>query len=242
MNFTDQGIIISKKPLKERSYIITVFTRKHGIYSGVLQQYSKKSGDNLVEGNLIDFFWNARLHEHIGYAKAELVRSYNPHLLMNKTKLYAFNSITSLLKLAFCEREPHNNLFPALLAFLDSIKNGFSFHEYLKLELAILAEAGYKLQLDSCAVTGQANDLYYVSPKSGRAVSKEAGIEYADKLLKLPQLPSDEKLLNVNIISDALKLTTYFINRYLLVDKAPPTARHYFTEHILTQFESYTVY
>ena len=76
MNFRDKGIIISKKMLKERSYIITVFTEKHGIYSGVLKQYSKKTGDSLSEGNLIDFFWNARLHEHIGSAKAELIKSY----------------------------------------------------------------------------------------------------------------------------------------------------------------------
>ena len=86
MNFRDRAIIISKKPLKEHNYIITVFTEKHGIYSGVMQQYNKKTGDNLAESNLIDFFWNARLHEHIGSAKAELIKSYNTPIMMNKTK------------------------------------------------------------------------------------------------------------------------------------------------------------
>ena len=92
MNFRDQGIIISKKPLKERSYIVTIFTENHGIYSGVLTQYTKKTGDSLAEGNLVDFFWNARLHEHIGSVKAELIKSYSSHLLMNKTKSERFES------------------------------------------------------------------------------------------------------------------------------------------------------
>jgi DNA repair protein RecO (recombination protein O) len=233
MNFSDQGIIISKKLLKERSYIITVFTKKHGIYSGVIKQYSKKLGDSICPGNLVDFFWSARLHEHIGYARAEPVKSYNSYLLMNKTKLYAFSSIISILKLAFCEREPHNNLFPALLDFLESIKVDFSFQQYIKLELAILAEAGYQLQLDSCAVTGANDDLYYVSPKSGRAVSKEAGRAYSDKLLRLPQFTIDRNDLDSTIINDALNLTSYFLNRYIFVNKAPPAARQNFFDHIM---------
>ena len=231
MNFRDQGIIISKIPLKERSYIVTIFTENHGIYSGVLNQYTKKTGDNLAEGNLVDFVWNARLHEHIGSVKAELIKAYNSHFLMNKTKLYAFNSITSLLKLAFCERAPHNNLFPALLAFMESLKQVFSFAEYIKLEIEILAEAGYKLQLDRCAANGLTHDLHYVSPKSGCAVSKGAGDPYSDKLLILPKFLLGEAM-DKSSINNALRLTSYFLNRYILEDKGPPQARQQFTEHI----------
>lgn len=231
MNFRDQGIIISKIPLKERSYIVTIFTENHGIYSGVLNQYTKKTGDNLAEGNLVDFVWNARLHEHIGSVKAELIKAYNSHLLMNKTKLYAFNSITSLLKLAFCERAPHNNLFPALLTFMESLKQVFSFAEYIKLEIEILAEAGYKLQLDRCAAKGLTDDLHYVSPKSGCAVSKAAGDPYSDKLLILPKFLLGEAM-DKSSINNALRLTSYFFNRYILVDKGPPQARQQFAEHI----------
>jgi len=234
MNFRDQGIIISKKPLKERSYIVTIFTENHGIYSGVLTQYTKKTGDSLAEGNLVDFFWNARLHEHIGSIKAELIKSYNAQLLMNKTKLYAFNSITSILNIAFCERAPHNNLFPALLAFMESLKQEFSFSEYIKLEIEILAEAGYKLQLNKCVATGLADDLHYVSPKSGCAVSKNVGAPYSDKLLILPKFLAGD-ILDKDSTTDALNLTSYFLNRYILVDKGPPQARQQFTEHIAGQ-------
>jgi DNA repair protein RecO (recombination protein O) len=232
MNFRDQGIIISKKALKERSYILTLFTENHGIYSGILTQYSKKTGDSLAEGNLVDFSWNARLHEHIGSIKAELIRSYNSHLLMSKTKLYAFNSLTSILKLAFCERAPHNNLFPALLNFMESLKQKFSFFDYIKLEIEILAEAGYKLQLDRCAATGLAEDLHYVSPKSGCAISKAAGTPYADKLLILPKFLSGNAITEETEIADSLKLTSYFLNRYILASSGQPRPRSQFVEHI----------
>jgi DNA repair protein RecO (recombination protein O) len=235
MNFRDQAIIISKKPLKERSYILTVFTAKHGIYSGVINQYSKKTGDGLSEGNLIDFFWSARLHEHIGSVKAELIKSYNSHIIMNKTKLYAFNSVIDLLKMAFCEREPHNNLFPALLNFIESFKQDFSFVKYIELELEILAESGYTLQLDRCAVTDSAEDLCYVSPKSGRAVSKNAGADYADKLLKLPKFFISNTEIDNDAINDAFRLTSYFFERYVFLNKKPPISRVVLMEHLLVR-------
>lgn len=230
MNFKDRGIILSKSPLKEKSSIVTIFTENHGIYSGVLKQYTKKSGDNLVEGNLVDFFWNARLHEHLGSAKAELVKSYNAYLMIDKTKLYAFNSIVSILKASFCEREPHNNLFPRLIQFMDKLKGNFAFDEYIKFELEILKETGYQLQLNSCAATGSNEDLIYVSPKSGQAVSRNAGKPYADKLLALPQFLINNSTIDVNSINDAFQLTSYFFERYILIDKPNPPARASFIE------------
>ena len=230
MNFKDRGIILSKSPLKEKSSIVTIFTENHGIYSGVLKQYNKKSGDNLVEGNLVDFFWTARLHEHLGSAKAELVKSYNAYLMTNKTKLYAFNSIVSILKASFCEREPHNNLFPQLILFMEKLKESFAFDKYIKFELEILKESGYQLQLNSCAATGISEDLIYVSPKSGQAVSRNAGMPYASKLLTLPQFLINSEAIDLNSINDAFKLTSYFFERYILADKPNPPARTCFIE------------
>ena len=230
MNFKDRGIILSKSPLKEKSSIVTIFTENHGIYSGVLKQYNKKSGDNLAEGNLVDFFWSARLHEHIGSAKAELIKAYNAYLMTNKTKLYAFNSIVSILKASFCEREPHNKLFPRLIQFMDKLKENFSFEEYIKFELEILKESGYQLQLNSCAATGSSEDLIYVSPKSGQAVSRNAGIPYADKLLILPQFLINSSNTDISSINEAFKLTSYFFERYIFIDKPNPQARSNFIE------------
>ena len=235
MNFKDRGIILSKALLKERSSIITIFTENHGIYSGVIKQYSKKSGDNLVEGNLVDFFWNARLHEHIGSAKAELIKSYNAYLMINKSKLYAFNSIVSILKASFCEREPHKNLFPKLIEFMNAQKQEFSFKDYIKFELEILKESGYQLQLDSCAATGVREDLIYVSPKSGQAVCRSAGEPYADKMLRLPAFLINDCELDEHSIYDAFNLTSYFFERYILINKPIPMARASFMELMQTK-------
>jgi len=156
---------------------------------------------------------------------------------MNKTKLYAFNSIVSLLKRSFCEREPHNNLFPHLLQFMDKMKYEFSFADYIKLELKILSEAGYELQLNRCAVTGESKDLYYVSPKSGKAVSKQVGAPYAEKLLKLPNFLKQDARGEAELTSiekkTAAELTSYFFNRYVMHGKPEPHARTCFFEMML---------
>lgn len=75
MNFKDIGIIIAKKPLKENTAIITVFTENHGLYSGVIRETSKKFGSVNQQSNIVDFLWQARLHEHLGMAKCELIKS-----------------------------------------------------------------------------------------------------------------------------------------------------------------------
>jgi DNA repair protein RecO (recombination protein O) len=234
MNFRDRGIIIAKRSLKERISIITLFTESHGLYSGAIRETNKKMGDSLVEGNLVDFFWTARLHEHLGSAKCELIQSYNQSIVANKTKLYAFNSIISLIKKAFHEREPHNNFFPVLLEFLQKTVVDFTFRDYIKLEIEILTEAGYTLQLDSCVASGSREDLFYVSPKSGCAVSRKMGEPFADKLLRLPEFLIKPTLVTEEQKKQAFALTSYFLNRHILCG-AQLLARNIFIEHISNQ-------
>lgn len=233
MNFKDRGIILSKKSLKEKDYIITVFTEKHGLYSGLLKQFSKKNGDGLIEGSLVDFMWSARLHEHLGSVKCELIKSYGSYILSSKANLYAFNSIVSIINKAFGEREPHNNFFPIFLNYIENIKNGFSFTDYINIELAVLAESGYQLILDKCASNGTQHDLFFISPKSGQAVSKAAGMPYQDKLLVMPEFLRSNCQIDEKQKSEAIKLTSYFLNRYIFQNAAQPAARVKFIEYIL---------
>lgn len=242
MNFRDKGIVIAKRFLREHSCIITVFTENHGLYSGVARDSAKKNGSVYQVGNLVDFFWSARLHEHIGSTKCELIKSYSGLLITNKTALYAFNSLVALIKLAFHEREPHNRLFPTLQLYLDKSVKNFSLYDYVKLELDVLTESGYGLNLDSCAVSGNTEELYYVSPRSGRAVSKEAGLPFAGKLLLLPKFLTVKNMTDITDIGNsekkqAFELTTYFINRYFcnnISQKQALTARQIFIEHALS--------
>jgi DNA repair protein RecO (recombination protein O) len=87
---------------------------------------------------------------------------------------------------------------------------------YIQLELELLTQLGFGLDLRSCAATGVTENLKYVSPKSGRAVSEEAGLPYADRLLLYPNLDENS---GVQDIKDGLRLTAYFLNN------------HFFTEH-----------
>lgn len=236
MNFRDIGIIIAKKPLKEYSSIILLCTKDHGLYSGVINDASRKARFIYQIGNLVDFYWKARLEEHIGSLKCEMIKSYGNYLMNNKTKLYAFNSIISIIKIAFHERELHNNFFLSFKQYLDNLVTSFNFVEYIKIELGILMHAGYGLQLERCAVTESNNDLCYVSPKSGRAVSRSVGAKYANQLLPLPHFLTSDIYTAPSIEQkkQALKLTSYFLNRYFLCDnKSWCIARNMFIGHIL---------
>lgn len=232
MNFRDRAIIICKFPLKEKTSVVTVFTEKHGLYSGVVRSVATKQGSGILEGDLVDFAWNARLHEHLGSAKIDTIKSHNAKIIGSKLKLYSFNSIVSLIRGAFHEREPHNNLFPFFLEFVENLAADLDFTSYIRLELAILQEAGFGLQLTECAATGSHQELLYVSPKSGRAVSKEAGNPYADKLLTLPQFLLTGEGPNEVEMEQAAELTDYFFKRYIFQGTGTPDARSLFIQNI----------
>ncbi|CEO17800.1 DNA repair protein RecO [Rickettsia monacensis] len=234
MNIKDIGVIIAKKPLKENTFIITVFTKNHGLYSGVVKESSKKSKFIYQEGNIVDFLWQARLHEHIGMAKCELIKSYTGYFIINKAKLYAFNSVISLIKELFHEREEHSNFFSFLINYLDNLSKNFCFRDYINFELALLAETGYKLDLTKCGVSHVTTDLTYVSPKSGRALSYKVGKPYKDKLLILPRfLLSENSEITLEEKKQAITLTNYFFNRYLFHNNRQAEARQAFMEYIL---------
>lgn len=234
MNFRDRGIVITKKKLKENMVIITVFTKEHGVYSGSMRQATSAKRSNIVlEGDVVDFFWSARLEDHLGSAKCELVQSNNIHIMSSQTKLYAFNAIASTILSAFHERESHNNFFEALQNFISGLSSTFLIEHYLKLELAILAESGYKLDFSKCVASGTDKDLHYVSPRSGKAVSKELGYPFSEHLLKLPKFLVYNVPINKEQIKQAFILTSYFFEKYIFHNHEMPKARCKFIDFIL---------
>lgn len=243
MNFKDKGFIIGSRAFCEKFKIVDIFSSQHGLISALVKYISKKSLYIYQVGNLIDFTWQSRIESQLGVVKCELLNSFVAGLFKDKKKLYAFNSLTYLLKLTLKEKEPYPVLFNYIEKYLKNLLNNFSFAEYIKLELNILFHAGYGLDLSKCAVTGNDYDLYYVSPKSGRAISRQVGSRYNDKLLKLPQfllvkrnfLPNDEDiLLTMEEKKDAILLTDYFLKRYLIPFSNKNCARSNFV-NILTE-------
>lgn len=218
MQWSDRAFILSVRRFAEHGAVATVFAREHGLYSGVAKAALSKSQCGLYQpGNLVAARWNARLAEHIGSWSCELETPLAAWLMQDRETLLGLNAICSLIPVAMHERDPHPQLFDAMEALLSHMAQGSAWiDEYIRFELCLLSEAGFGLDLSACAATGQTHDLLYVSPKSGCAVSAEAGEPYKDRLLSLPMFLRDMSMPDRTAISGGLQLTGYFLEQSLL--------------------------
>lgn len=230
MQISGQGIILSTQKFQENSAIVTVFTRNHGIQTGIANNVkSSKNSHIYLAGNFVDFVWNARLATHIGSIKCELVKAYGSNIMYNKLSLYALNSLLEIIKASLKPHEEYIELFDIIHQYISH--NKFSFLNYINTELWILQEVGYSLDFSKCASTGSTENLSYVSPKSGKAVSEEAAEPYKDLMLKLPAfLLFNQEVSCPKQIRDAFDLTGYFFKRYIITNNKEFLARELFKE------------
>ncbi len=231
MQWQDYGIILGVKPHGESSAILTMLTYNHGRHKGLIKgAYGKKLRGSLQLGNKLYLNWRSRLEENLGFYNIELINSNAAALMLEAGKLNALISACNIIDATLPEREIYLSLcenFAALMLALD--------HQrwpeiYVKWEISLLAELGFGLNLGCCVVTGVVDDLIYVSPKSGCAVSAAAGLPYHDKLLCLPSFLvskyNQDKISGDDIIN-GLHLSSYFLNRHLFNanNKPMPDAR-----------------
>ncbi|MCK0140929.1 DNA repair protein RecO [Aliiroseovarius sp. F20344] len=236
MDWRDQGALLSVRKHGETSAIIEVFTKEHGRHAGVVRGgVSRKIAPILQPGAQLDVAWRARLEEHIGSYTVEPLRS-RALVMSDRTALAGLNAITALLGFALPEREPHPVLYERTQSMLDLLGVNEAWPTaYLKWELALLEELGFGLDLSECAVTGGRDELAYVSPNTGRAVSAEGAGEWADKLLPLPPEllgAGDGTLTNV---LDGLTTTGHFLTHgvaHALGDRPLPEARARFLDRL----------
>lgn len=229
MEWRDEGALLSVRQHGETSAIIEVFTAGHGRHAGVVRGgTSRRIAPVLQPGAQLALTWRARLHEHIGAFTVEPVRSRAAAVMADRRALAALGSVTALLAFALPEREPHPALYARTVALLDALASGADWPaDYVRWELALLEELGFGLDLGRCAATGSTEDLAYVSPRSGGAVSRRGAGEWADRLLPLPPVllggpaaPGD--------LARALTTTGHFLDRWLvpaLGDRPLPAAR-----------------
>jgi DNA repair protein RecO (recombination protein O) len=230
VHWTDEAIILSIRKFGENKSIIRAFVRGHGVYGGVVRGASSKSMRGIFQpGNVVSTVWQARLSEQLGAFKGELLTPYAAWVMQDPLKLSALASACALLEVALPERHPYPKLYDIFLEFLKTLAGDVSWQaEYIRLEMEILAESGFGLELDSCAATGKKDDLVYVSPKSGRAVSKDAGEPYKEKMLHLPAFLQDKKsTVSAMEILAGLRLSGYFLDQRLTAPhgKKLPAAR-----------------
>jgi DNA repair protein RecO (recombination protein O) len=174
----------------------------------------------LQPGNSVSAVWRARLDEHLGYYQVEGIRLRAATLLASSHAVYGVTHLASLARL-LPERDPHQDIYEMLQHTLDDFDDaGKAAAHLLKFELAMLAELGFGLDLDTCAATGDTTDLIYVSPKSGGAVSRRAGELWRDRLLRLPPfLRPGEAGANGwsdQDLQDGFHLTGLFLLRHVL--------------------------
>ncbi|MGJ8547100.1 MAG: DNA repair protein RecO [Sulfitobacter sp.] len=235
MEWRGQGILLSARRHAETSTIIEVFTPEQGRHAGVVRGgTSRKIAPILQPGAQIDVVWRARLEDHIGAFTVEPVRSRAAAAMGGRLSLAGLNAVTGLLCFALPEREPHAPLYQRSCDLLDLLGQGDIWPlAYLRWELALLEELGYGLDLTSCAVTGVADELIYVSPKTGRAVSARGAGEWADRLLPLPPVLRGEGPGPDAEILQGLTTTGHFLSAHLAADlgnRPLPAARARFVD------------
>lgn len=238
MDWTDQGIVLARRRHGESSAVVSLLTREHGRHAGLVRGGAGKRAGSLYQpGNLLAAHWRARLAEHLGTLSAEMLDAFASRVLDDASRLAALSSACALLETALPEREPHLALFNATLALLRALVTGRDALEwgsaYARWETRALAELGFGLDLEACAATGRRDDLAYVSPRTGRAVSGEAGAPYADRLFALPPfLATAAPAGDAAAVAAALRITGHFLERHVFGphDRRLPAARTRFVD------------
>ncbi|MGB7316547.1 MAG: DNA repair protein RecO [Planktotalea sp.] len=230
MEWRDQGILLSVRRHGETSAIIDVFTQSHGRHAGIVRGgTSRKIAPILQPGAQLDVSWRARLEDHLGSYAVEPMRSRAAAALGDRLSLAGLNAVTALLSFALPEREANAALYLKSEQLLDLLGQ----HDvwplaYLRFEIALLEATGMGLDLSACAVTGTNENLCYISPRTGRAVSEQAAGEWVSKLLPLPPILKGEGMGSDGEIAAALQTTGFFLSEKLapnLGNRQLPEAR-----------------
>jgi DNA repair protein RecO (recombination protein O) len=221
MEWTDEGIVLGVRRHGEASAIVELLTRAHGRHLGLVRgAASARMRPWLQPGNSVRAVWRARLDEHLGTYAIEGTYLRAASLLASSHAVYGVTHLAFLARL-LPERDPHEDIYEMLERTLDDFDDaGEAAAHLVRFELAMLTELGFGLDLSNCAATGETEDLVYVSPKSGGAVSRSAGEPWHDRLLRLPPFLRDEQGINPGYsdqdLLDGFRLTGMFLLRHVL--------------------------
>jgi DNA repair protein RecO (recombination protein O) len=239
MQWTDEGIVLGVRRHGETSVILELMTHERGRHLGLVRGGTGRQLRGVLQpGNSLRATWRARLDEHLGNYAVEGINLRAAEFLAAAHAVHGVTHLAALCRL-LAEREPHARIHGALEAILDALDDRSAVAPMIaRFELAFLAELGFGLDLASCAATGATADLIYVSPRSGRAVSRAGGEAYRDKLMRLPGfLGRDDEPASAADIADAFALTGFFLERRAFAPRglALPDARARFVAAVLVR-------
>lgn len=213
----DQAIVLKLRPHGENGGIVSLLTPQLGRHPGYVRGvHSKRMRGTLEVGSVVEARWQARTNDQLGSVEIELVKSTAAPFLNQPLKLGALQSACALCDASLPEREKHEGLYNGLLSLFDALGSDVWGAAYVIWEIALLRELGFSLDLSRCAAGGDSSALAYVSPRTGCAVSYEAGQPYKEKLLPLPAfLKPNRGPCDDEDVYDGLQMTGYFLQNWV---------------------------
>ena len=233
MEWSDDAIVLSLRAHGESSGILEALTRDHGRHLGLVRGGGASKGRAMLQpGNRVKLTWRARLSEHLGVYTVELALARASDMFERRAALCGLNALSAVAAAVLPEREPHEAAYDGADALLDTIA-AHDFADWARLfvhwEIGLLNELGFGLDLARCAATGSADDLIYVSPRTGApSRARRANPIATGCLLCRPSCSAGRRARRaLPICSPGLQLTAHFLDRWVLMphDKTMPEAR-----------------
>lgn len=226
MRWQDKGIIVSVRKHAESAAIISLLTEQRGIHAGIVRSFHKKPGRSFYHiGNHVSAEWSARLSDHLGCWSLEPIECFMAGVYHSRVAMQALQAFAELCLKCLPERDPHPFLYEESYHLLQHMQSPLWVGAYIRWELSLLRELGFGLDLSQCALTGSTENLYYVSPKTRRAATYDAGKQWHDHLLRLPAFLNNESPssdTSPEEIIQGIRLTGFFLTSYFNEEKRAP--------------------
>ncbi|MFC7537588.1 DNA repair protein RecO [Sphingomonas sp. GCM10030256] len=228
MRIDTPAIVVALRSHGEHGAVVRLMTPADGLQPAYVRgARGRRMRPVLMAGNLVQAQLAARTDTQLPQATVELTHSRGP-LLGEPLPAAAIEWCCALVAVALPEGQPYPRLFEALDGLLAAIEAAPSASGWgaalVRFELLLLAELGFGLDLQQCAVTGATERLVAVSPRSGRAISAAEAEPYGVRLLPLPAFLLHGGQAAWAEIMDGLALTGHFLQRDILTDRTAPLA------------------
>jgi DNA repair protein RecO (recombination protein O) len=216
MEWTGEGIVLSARPHGENAAVVTLLSYEHGRHAGLVAGgQGHRAQPMLQPGNRVKAKWRARLQEQLGNYSFDLLANHSAAWLDFPDILAIIASACAVTEASLPERQPMYGVYAGLATVLSMQDADLWGPAYVKWELGLLQALGYGLDLTQCAASGSSDNLVYVSPRTGRAVSREAGMPYHEKLFPLPSFLLGSGTWSDLDIFQGLELTGHFLSRHV---------------------------
>jgi len=237
MEWEDDAYVLSARAHGESGAIVDLLTAERGRWAAhVAGGASRKMKPYLQAGSRVVARYRARVSEQLGAASLEPVGEGASSLFDDPAALAGLSAAAAVAAGALPEREAHPGAFYGLESLIGALAHPEIWPAvYVRFEAGLLQELGFGLDLSRCAATGSTDDLIYVSPRTGRAVSRAAGEPYKDKLLALPPfLLGAQAGLGDGDVNLGLILTGHFLEQYVFapLNRPLPPARVWLAERL----------